>query len=256
MVPFSCLFFVLLALVAARSARSEDVLVAVATNFVATAELLEADYEAATGHALRIVSGSTGKLFAQIVHGAPFDVFLAADAARPARLAEDGLAVEDSLRTYAIGRLALWRPANGFEGESAEDALRAGTFRRLAIANPDLAPYGAAARQMLERLSLWDRLSGRLVMGENIGQVFALVATGNAEVGLIAASQRLDLADGGGSSILLVPKTLHDAIRQDAVLLVRARANPAALAFLDFLDSPAARARIRAHGYDLPHDDD
>ncbi len=240
----------LLVLLAGCGAPAPDATVAVASNFHDVALRLAADYRAGGGGELRLVSGSTGKLYAQIVAGAPFDAFLAADEARPARLEEQGLAVAGSGFVYAVGRLCLWRPdaPAGVDGA----ALLAGDgYRRLAVANPELAPYGAAARATLEALGARDALRNRLVMGENVGQAYALVATGNADWGLVALAQLRMPGATPRACPWLVPADLHEPIRQRAVLLADAASRPAARGFLDYLQSPAARATIAAAGYDV-----
>lgn len=228
-----------------------DALVAVAANFAQPAQSIQAAFEDATPHHVTLVIGSTGKLFAQISHGAPFDVLLAADRERPRRLEAAGLSVPGWRRTYALGRLALWSAAGGRVGDDGAGALRNGRHQRLAIANPRLAPYGAAAVETLKALGLYDANAGRLVMGENVGQAHALVATGAAELGFVAASYVMDA--GGGWK---VPAKLHNPVRQDAVLLKRAAGNHAALAFMAFLAGRSARAIIAASGYDAPPDTD
>jgi len=224
---------------------------AVATNFLNVVSQLESEFEAQTGHDLRLVAGSTGKLYAQIVNGAPFEVFLAADQERPARLIAEGLALADSRWSYAEGRLALWSAKPGFVDADGARTLRSAEFRRLAIANPDLAPYGLAAREVVAKLGLERQLSGRIVLGENIGQTLALIATGNAEVGFIALSQLGSLSASSIGSHWIVPRSLHSPIRQDAVLLAHAANRPGARAFLDYLRTPAVKDRIRSHGYDV-----
>lgn len=239
----------LVLLAGAAAARAETAMVAVATNFAEVMQRLEADFEAASAHAVTVSTGSTGQLYAQIAHGAPYHVLLAADQQRPAALEQRGLAVSGSRFTYAIGRLVLWSPQPGLVEADGAATLRAGAFRRLAIANPVLAPYGAAARQVLERLDLYAPLRERIVMGENIGQTHALVATGNAELGFVAMAslQRPDQPAHG--SRWAVPQQLHDPIRQDAVLLARGADNAAARDLLAYLRSPPARALIRRFGY-------
>jgi molybdate transport system substrate-binding protein len=227
----------------------EGVLVAVAANFSAVVEKMEPVFEAETGHDLRILSASTGKLYAQIVNGAPYDILLAADQLSAAKLADSKLAIANSRRTYATGKLVLWsRDPERIVGDGRE-TLRRADFRRLALANPDLAPYGVAARETLRALGLFDVLRKRLVMGENIGQAYALVATGNAEVGLIAMSQSKSTPAALRGSFWVVPESLYTPIRQDVVLLARARQNPAAIAFLEYLESKAAHELIRESGY-------
>lgn len=229
--------------------RAEAARIAVATNFLATAEALARGFEAESGHQLSFTAGATGKLYAQITAGAPFDAFLAADQARPERLEIEGLAVRGSRFTYATGRLALWSAAPGRIGADGPDILAAGDFRALAIANPDLAPYGAAAREVLEGLGLWERLLPKVVMGQNIGQTLALVATGNAEIGIVALAALLTPGQALGGSLWEVPEALHSPIRQDAALLERGRENAAARDFLDYLRGPEARGLIASFGY-------
>ena len=216
-------------------AAPDTALVAVASNFAKVAALLQPVFEAETGYRITLSSGSTGQLFAQVLTGAPYDLFLAADQWRPQRLEEAGLSL--ARRTYARGLLALWRPA----GEASEAALRSENYAHLAIANPALAPYGRAAKEALEALGLWERLQPRIVIGQNVGQAFALVASGNAQMGLVAQSFTL----GQGES-WQVPEALYEPILQDAVLL---RDSPAAAAFMDFLASEKAQEIIHTSGY-------
>lgn len=231
-------------------ARADEAIVAVATNFVEVMRQLETDFEQESGHALTLVSGSSGKLYAQITNGAPFDVYLAADRERPRRLVEAGIAVAGSQRSYATGRLVLWSPTSTGLSDNGVTILRHGDFRKLAIANPALAPYGAAARETLVSLGLYDRLRERLVIAENVGQAFAMVATGNAEFGLIAMSTIVDPRHAGKGSHWVVPQAYHAPIRQDAVLLQRAADNAAALALYGWLQAPDARTIIQRFGYE------
>lgn len=228
------------------SAMAGKAHVAVAANFTAAAKELATVFADATGHEAVLSFGSTGKLYAQIAHGAPFEVFLAADSVRPQRAEVEGLAVAGSRFTYARGRLVLWS-RDGARLDGSPTALKAGAFSRLAIANPKTAPYGAAARETLTVLGLWETVRARVVRGENIAQTYQFVATGNAEMGFVARSQTV-LADGG--SEWPVPETLHSPIRQEAVLLVKGAGNPVARDFLSFMASEAARAVIARHGYD------
>ena len=234
---------------AATSAAAETVQVAVAANFAGTARMLAEQFAGQSGHRLELSSGSTGKFYAQIKNGAPFDVFLSADEATPLRLESEKLAIAGSRFTYAIGRLVLWSAQPGLVDEKGE-VLRKGRFNRLAIANPKLAPYGAAAQETLEKLGLWGELRSKLVQGENIAQTFQFVSSGNAELGLVALSQIRDAGKPPSGSYWLVPASLHAPLRQDAVLLARAERNPAAQAFLEYLRSGPARALIRACGYE------
>lgn len=234
-------------LLAAGGASAGEVTVAVAANAAEAVEALAADFEERTGHRVTVTVGSTGKLYAQILHGAPFDVFLAADQERPRLLVERGLAVEDSQRTYAIGRLVLWSSDPTLEASA--ETLRAGSFRRLAIANPDLAPYGAAARGLLRELGLWESLRSKIVVGENVGQSFAMAASGNAELGFIALSSIRSPRNEREGRYWEIPEHLHTPIRQDAVLLDRAGGNTAARAFHLFLSSPEALGTIESFGF-------
>jgi molybdate transport system substrate-binding protein len=248
-VTLGFLMMVAATLFAALQSQAEEVYVAVATNFSVVMERLQVGFETQTGHELILISGSTGKLYAQILAGAPFEILLAADSIRPERLVRAGLANEASRRTYALGRLVLWSEDSRLIHSDGRKALRGGNFRRLALANPDLAPYGAAALEVLRALDLDGAVADRLVMGENVGQTFALVATGNAELGFIAASQQ-HLATGGlKGSYWLIPESLHSPIRQDAVLLKAGEKNSAAHAFLDYLNSREASEVILDFGY-------
>lgn len=238
----------LIALAAAQGVTGEEAMVAAAANFAQPLARLQTAF-AEGDHRINVVLGATGKLYAQIVHGAPFDVFLAADRERPCRLAASGLAVAASQRTYALGRLALWS-AHAHRAGVAQ-RLRSGAYRHLAIANPRLAPYGAAAMQTLRAMGLLEAgAATRLVVAENAGQAKALVATGAAELGFVALSHVMEAPAAG--SRWAVPKHLHEPIRQDAVLLRRGRDNPAARAFLAFLASEAAARIIADAGYGAP----
>ncbi len=223
--------------------------IAVATNFKTTLDQLETDFEARSGYTIETVSGSTGKLYAQIVNGAPYDLFLAADQARPERLVEDARAERRSRFTYAIGGLALWSPRRSDITPNTLDDM---SISRMAIANPDLAPYGLASVQLLERLDRRAPWQPKLVFGESVGQAFAFVSTGNAELGFVSAAQVLALPEDQRGSYWLVPRALHDPIAQDAVILNQGRANPAARAFMTYLQSPAAREIIWQSGYRKP----
>jgi len=241
------LLWLLVAAIPAMPAAAGDLLVAVAANFSVTARDIGAQFSQQSGHRIEFSVGSTGKLYAQIIQGAPYDVLLAADQAAPRKLVSAGYAVDGSQFSYALGRLLLWSPRPGLADRDPASLLRDPGLRRVAIANPAVAPYGRAARQVLEALDAWEPLAGRIVYGENVAQAFAMAASGNAELALIAASL---VPDGTGSRWTL-PATLYDPIRQDAVLLARGADNPAAREFLRFLDSAAARNFIRAAGYSL-----
>lgn len=234
-------------LLVADPAAAEQATVAVAANFGDAIEKLRQRFEATEPHELVLVRGSTGQLYAQIVNGAPFDVLLAADTDRPRRLIEAGHAVADSRFTYARGRLVLWSARPEIFDEFTLQILAGRQFRRLAVANPALAPYGAAARQALQNLGYWQDLEGRIAYGQNVAQAFAMAATGGAELGLVALSQAV--AFEGRAAYLPIDPSLHDPIQQDAVLLVHGANNAAAIALLGFLRSAHAGRLIRESGY-------
>lgn len=225
-------------------AYAGEVLVAVAANFVAPMQKIAPLFEAQTGHKAKLAVGATGAFYTQVRNGAPFDVLLAADEEVPARMETEGLAVAGSRFTYATGRLVLWSAdPNAVDGQG--EVLKRAAFARIALANPRLAPYGRAAVQTLTRLGVYERLAPRIVQGENIAQAYQYVASGSVQAGFVALSQ---VKDAGGSS-WIVPESLHSPLRQDAVLLARAKDNAAAVALLRFLKGEHARGIIRAFGY-------
>jgi len=243
--PFTraCIATLLGGLLFCTAAVAGETRVAVAANFTGAMQAIIAAFEAGSGHRVQASYGSSGKLYAQIRNGAPFDAFLSADVDKPEALVRDGEALAESAFTYALGTLALW----SFDGSDPLARLKADDYRRLAIANPRLAPYGAAALQVLAHLQVEETARGKIASGESIAQAYQFVASGNAELGFVALSQ---LVEGGATAgSWAVPAQLHDPIRQVAVLLQRGRDNPAALAFLDFLRGADAAALIAAHGY-------
>jgi len=223
--------------------------VAVAANFGAPMQKIAAAFERDTGHRAVLALGSTGRFYAQVRAGAPFQVLLAADDETPARLEQEGLAVPGSRFTYAVGRLVLWSATPGVVDPQGQVLQRPGGGK-LAIADPRLAPYGAAAVQAMEKLGVAAQLRPRLVQGENIAQAWQFVSTGNAAMGFVALSQVMVDGRIGQGSAWLVPAGLHQSIRQDAVLLARGAGNPAAAALLAYLRGDTARAIVRAHGYE------
>lgn len=237
----------LFTLLLAGPAAAARITVAVASNFAPAMEQLAAQFEAATGHEVVLSFGSTGKHYAQIRHGAPFDAFFAADTARPQRLEAEGAIVPGSRYSYARGALALWSPQPGLV--DGPGVLRSGDFARLAIANPRIAPYGLAAKQTLQALALWQPLQGKLVRGENIGQTYQFVASGAAPLGFVAWSQLRQRPGEIPGSYWRVPPALHQPIDQQAVLLTD---KPAARALLDYVRGPQGRALITDYGYELP----
>lgn len=231
-------------------AQAAEVSVAVASNFTAPAQKIATAFEQNTGHKAVLAFGATGKFYAQIKNGAPFQVLLAADIEAPARLDKEGLTQAGSRFTYAIGRLVLWSPQPTLVDDKGE-VLRSANFAHLAIANPKLAPYGLAAVETLDKLGLLAALQPRLVQGENIGQAYQFVATGNAALGFVALSQVMSEGRITQGSAWVIPAQWHTPIRQDAVVLAAAKDNPAALAWVTFLKSDKARAIIRSFGYEL-----
>lgn len=243
--------FSLLLLTLPLDIHAEEALIAVATNFAGAAERIETEFEATSVHRITLVTGSTGKLFAQIVNGAPFDVLLAADQERPRRLEVSGQAVMGSRFTFAIGRLALASMNAGLIRADLQESLSLDGTGKLAIANPALAPYGFASQKTLKSLHLWDGARDKIVMGENIGQTYALIATRNAELGFVALSQVVARQGSEAMSYIEVPKILHDPIRQDAALLRHGQQNAAATDFLIFLASDRAQSLVSDFGYDF-----
>jgi molybdate transport system substrate-binding protein len=239
--------FFALSACASLPAAADSAHIAVAANFAMPMKTLATRFEQATGHTLSLSSGATGKFYAQIKHGAPFDILLAADDDTPARLMREGDAV--TTRTYAIGKIALWS-ANASLIDGTDAVLKQNRFGKLAVANPKLAPYGAAARETLTQLGLLDAIASKFVVGENIGQTYQFIASGNAELGFVALSQIMQDGKLTQGSMWLVPSQLYSPIRQDAALLKRGADNMAARALLDFLNTPAAVAVIRSYGYE------
>ena len=230
--------------------QAAEVNVAVAANFTAPMQKIAAAFEQDTGHKAILSFGSTGKFYAQIKNGAPFQVLLSADDQTPARLEREGQGVSGTRFTYAIGKLVLWSRQPGLVDDKG-DVLRTGRFNRVALADPKLAPYGAAAVQVLGGLGLMSSLAPKFVQGENIAQTYQFVATGNAEIGFVALSQVF--ADGKltQGSAWMIPAKLHAPIRQDAVLLGPGKDNAAAAALMAYLRSDKVRAVIRSFGYDV-----
>jgi molybdate transport system substrate-binding protein len=235
---------------AAFGARGAEVLVAVAANFVTPMRSIAEAFSADTGHTLKVSAGATGKFYSQILAGAPFEVLLAADDETPRRLVAKGHAVAGSRFTYAIGRLVLWSAQAAFVDDQGA-VLASGAFGKLALANPKLAPYGAAALQVLRARGLAEALKSRLVTAESVAQAYQFVATGNAELGFVALSQVQVPGRQTTGSMWRVPQSLYDPIRQDAVLLAAGKDNPAASALLDYLKGAPARQVITAFGYGI-----
>ena len=224
--------------------------IAVAANFAEPIKAIAAVLEKTTGHQLKVTLGATGKLYAQIKNGAPFDVLLAANTATPAALEKTGLAKPGSQFTYASGKLVLWS-SDAARVDAKGDVLKGSNFRKVAYANPKTAPYGEAAVQVMDKLGLTPALAPKLVQGESIGQTFNFVHTGNAEIGFVAMSQMLAGGQLKSGSLWVIPQALYSPIRQDAVLLQHGANNPAAVALVKLLQSPNIKDLIRSYGYDI-----
>ncbi|WP_035052221.1 molybdate ABC transporter substrate-binding protein [Andreprevotia chitinilytica] len=231
-------------------ATADEVLVAVAANFTAPIQAIAKDFEHDTGHKLVASYGATGQFYTQIKNGAPFQVFLAADDATPIRLEKEGEIVPGARFTYAIGSLALWSAKSGYVDGNG-DVLKHNAFMHLSIANPGVAPYGLAATQVIAKLGLTEVLKPKMVEGQNITQAYQFVATGNAELGFVALSQIYKDGKLTSGSAWIVPSSLYEPIRQDAVLLLKGKDNAAAKALMDYLKGPKAAAVINAYGYQL-----
>jgi molybdate transport system substrate-binding protein len=233
----------------ALAAQADEIQVAVAANFSAAAQKIAAQFEHDTGNTVKLSFGATGKFYAQIEAGAPFDVLLAADQVTPGKLVTEGKAVPTTLHTYAIGKLVLWSADAGLV-DARGDVLKSDKWKHLSVADAKLAPYGQAARETLAALKLTDAVQSRVVTAENIGQAYQFVQTGNAELGFVALGQ-VQPPDGSkpAGSMWLVPDNLYTPIRQDAVVIAATKVNKAATDFVDYLASDKARVVIKAYGY-------
>jgi len=232
--------------------KAETTLVAVASNFTKPMTEIAAEFEKATGHTAQLSFGSSGKFVSQFENGAPFEVFLSADDKSPAKLEKSGFAVEKSDFTYALGKLVLWSATANYVDDKGE-ILNKGGFKHLSLADPKLAPYGAAAVEVLKSKNLLDKVQPLFVLGENISQTHQFISTGNAELGFVALSQVAENGKIASGSGWIVPQNFYAPIKQNAVLLKTGEENPAATALLDYLKSPAAKTIIQKYGYDLPN---
>jgi molybdate transport system substrate-binding protein len=243
-------FIALSVLMFSVSSHAGEVRAAVAANFTGPAKLIAEQFQADTGHSVKLSYGSTGKFYSQIKAGAPFDVFLAADDTTPEKVAKDGLGDSANRFTYAIGTLVLWSRKPGYVDDKGH--VLQGKFDKLAIANPRLAPYGVAAQETLEGLGLWNGVKDRIVMGENITQTWQFAGTGNADLAFVALSQTIKDGKTIEGSQWVVPKHLYTPIRQDAIILNSVQDKAAAEAFMKYMKSSRATAIIKSFGYDLP----
>lgn len=232
------------------TAHAGEVQVAVAANFAGPMEKLAEQFQRDTGHKAVLATGATGKFYAQIRNGAPFEVLLAADDDTPARLETEGHVAAGSRFTYAVGRLVLWSARDGVVDANG-NVLKTGSYKHLAIANPKTAPYGAAAVATLRKLGLYESVQPRIVQGENIAQAWQFASTGNAELGFVAQAQVWRDGKFTSGSGWIVPATMHEPIRQDAALLAKGAGNPAAQALLQYLRTDKAKALIRSFGYEV-----
>ncbi|NBW00663.1 MAG: molybdate ABC transporter substrate-binding protein [Betaproteobacteria bacterium] len=250
--PLCCRALALFALlISSPSLWAAEIRLAVAANFSAPMRTLAQAFERNTGHKVIVALGATGQLYAQIKNGAPFDVMLAADDETPKKLEAEGLGVPGSRATYAIGRLVLWSKREGLIDAKGE-ILKTDRFDRIAIANPKLAPYGAAAVEVIDRLGLTQAIRPKIVEATNITQAHQFVASGNAAIGFVALAQ---VAEGGAikeGSGWIVPESFHSPIQQDLILLARSKEHPAARQLIEFLRSDAAKSVIRSYGYTVP----
>jgi molybdate transport system substrate-binding protein len=238
------------ALLISTHAMADEVQVAVAANFTAPLQQIAPAFEKATGHKLVASFGSTGKFYAQIRNGAPFEVLLAADDETPAKLVKEGSAIAGSTVTYAIGRLALWSARPAIVDDHGE-VLKKGGFDHLALTNPKLAPYGAAAVEVMKALGVFDPLQPKFITGENLLQTYQYISSGNALLGFIALSQVMKDGKITTGSAWVIPAHLHQPIKQDAVLLENGKGKPAAKALMNYLKGDQAGIIIRSYGYDL-----
>lgn len=238
------------ALVFSSQALAEQVQVAVAANFTAPLQAIAVEFEKDTGHSVVASFGATGQLYAQIQHGAPFEVLLSADESTPAKLDSEGLGVSGSRFTYAVGSLVLWSATPGYL-DGSDAALKANQYRHLAIADPKTAPYGLAATQVLAKLGLTEAVQSKLVTGQSIAKALHFISTGNAELGFVALSQVYQDGQLSSGSAWIVPAELHTPIKQDALILKQGEHNPAAAAFTAYLKGEKAAAIIKSYGYQL-----
>jgi molybdate transport system substrate-binding protein len=227
-----------------------DVNLAVAANFTGPMEKIAAAFQRASGHKAVIAYGTVGKFYAQIKNDAPFEVLISSDADTPSRLEREGLAIPASCFTYAIGKLVLWSAKAGVVDDKGE-VLKRGHFRHLALANPKMAVYGAAAVDVMNRLGVASALEPKFVLGESVTQTYQFTASGNADLGFVALSQIYQDGRFAPGSHWLVPAALYPRLRQEAVLLAKGKNNPAAKELLEYLKSEAAKAIIRAYGYEF-----
>lgn len=233
-------------------AKAATVKLAVATNFTDAMKQIATAFEQDTGHQSKVSYASSGKLFAQIQHGAPYDVFLSADTDKPVQLAQKQLAIGSSRFTYAQGQLVLWAPGLSLVTSNIQSTLSEAKFAHFAIANAKLAPYGVAAMETLKTMGVYQTLKPKLVQGENIGQTYQYIHSRNAQMGFVAYAQLIKTGHHKGDDYWIVDNQWHAPIEQTAILLTQAKNSDAAKAFMRYLQSPKAKAIIKAFGYNTP----
>ena len=240
---FMCSVFLM-----AANAQAAEIKVAVASNFANVLKEIAIEFQKDTGHQLAITPGATGKFYAQISNGAPFDVFLSADDETPRKLAQEGKAIASSQFTYAIGRLALWSPNLEMIDKNA-DILKTDKFKFIAIANAKVAPYGQAAVQTMQKLGVLTKIEPRVVQGESISQTYQFVSTGNAQLGFVALSQIVENGKIKTGSAWIVPEEMHEQLKQDAVVLQSCKHMSACQALIEYLKSEKAKKLMASYGY-------
>ena len=233
------------------SVQADQINAAVATNFHNPFKDIVKEFEISSGHEVRIISGSTGKLYAQVMNGAPFDIFLAADSLRPKLLIKKGMAVSGTQYTYAFGKIILWSPDSNVILKNLESTFLKKRFSHIAIANPVTAPYGKAAQQALQKIGQWDQLKSLIVRGENIGQTYHFIFSQNAELGFVALSQVMDPQKNNKGKFLDIPVEYYDPIKQDIVILRKGENSTGANKLWRFLKSSQAKRIIKKYGYGL-----
>ena len=230
------------------NAQAAEIKVAVASNFANVLKEIAVEFQKDTGHQLAITPGATGKFYAQISNGAPFDVFLSADDETPRKLAQEGKAIASSQFTYAIGRLALWSPNPEMIDKNA-DILKTDKFKFIAIANAKVAPYGQAAVQTMQKLGVLTKIEPRVVQGESISQTYQFVSTGNAQLGFVALSQIFENGKVKTGSAWIVPEEMHEQLKQDAVILQSCKQTSVCQDLMDYLKSEKAKKMMASYGY-------
>ena len=244
---FNVGLFILLQGVIAPAGFAEQIRVAVASNFLKPIKAISHEFKVHSGHKVLISSGSSGRFYAQIKNGAPYDLFFSADQEKPLKLEKEGFTVSGFNMTYATGTLVLWSAQQDYF--KTDERLKSGNFSRLAVANPKLAPYGLAAKEVLERLELTNLVKSKQVNAENIAQTFQFVSSGNANLGFVARSQLMDLSEDKVGSQWIIPTDLHQPIKQNVVLLKRAEHKKAARAFYEYIKSDSTKGLIKSFGY-------